>query len=90
MSAVLVTAIDLETSAASACGIESSEIGLLPELGRRNCSYWSSHPERCCRLSALNTGSRGAAGRVTGIDSETSHASACRIRRSELGLILEL
>eukprot|EP00959_Pyramimonas_sp_CCMP1952_P403521 8455625-Pyramimonas_sp.AAC.1 len=58
---LMVTAIDLDTSGASACGIQSSEIGLLPELGR-NCSYCSSHPERCCRLSALISGCRGAAG----------------------------
>eukprot|EP00959_Pyramimonas_sp_CCMP1952_P121324 2537004-Pyramimonas_sp.AAC.1 len=56
--------MDLETSGASACGIQSSEIGLLPELGPRSCSCCSSHPERCCRLSALNSGCSGAAGLV--------------------------
>ncbi len=88
---LLGTAIDLKTSGASACGSQSSELGLLPELGPRTCSYCSSHLERCCRFSALNSGCRGAAGLViTGIDSETSDASACRIQRPELGLILEL
>eukprot|EP00959_Pyramimonas_sp_CCMP1952_P074995 1567211-Pyramimonas_sp.AAC.1 len=48
-----VTGIDLKTSGASACRIQGSEIGLLPELGQQNCSYCSSYPERCCRFSAL-------------------------------------
>eukprot|EP00959_Pyramimonas_sp_CCMP1952_P458773 9477184-Pyramimonas_sp.AAC.1 len=53
---LVVTEIDLETSAASACRIQSSELGLLPELGLRNYSYCSSHAERCCRFPALKLG----------------------------------
>eukprot|EP00959_Pyramimonas_sp_CCMP1952_P425253 8907610-Pyramimonas_sp.AAC.1 len=64
---------------------------LLLELAPQNYSYCSSHPERCCPFSALNSGSRGAAGLViTEIDSETSDASFCRIERSGIGPILEL
>eukprot|EP00959_Pyramimonas_sp_CCMP1952_P338015 7078532-Pyramimonas_sp.AAC.1 len=49
--------------------------------------YCSSHPERCCRFSAFNSGSSEAPGLViTGVDSQKSDASACRIQRSELGL----
>eukprot|EP00959_Pyramimonas_sp_CCMP1952_P316904 6633216-Pyramimonas_sp.AAC.1 len=69
------------------------------ELGTRSAArtrcakllYHSSHPQSCCRFSALNSGFRRAAGLViTEVDSQTSDAFACRIRRSELGLILEL
>eukprot|EP00959_Pyramimonas_sp_CCMP1952_P347290 7273898-Pyramimonas_sp.AAC.1 len=62
----------------SVCRIQSSELGLLFEL------------ESCCWFSALDSGCRGAAGPVTGVDSRTFDASACCIQRSELGLILEL
>ncbi len=88
---MVITGIDSETSGASVCRIQSSALGLLPELGPRNYSYCSRHLQRCCRFSALNSGCKGAAGLViTGIDSETSGASACCIQMSELGLILEL
>eukprot|EP00959_Pyramimonas_sp_CCMP1952_P301532 6308713-Pyramimonas_sp.AAC.1 len=58
---LIITAIDLETSGASAFRIQSSVLCLLPELGLRNYSYCLSHPERCCRFPALNSGC-GAAG----------------------------
>eukprot|EP00959_Pyramimonas_sp_CCMP1952_P123394 2579666-Pyramimonas_sp.AAC.1 len=70
-----------------------------PELGTRSSArarsskllYYSSHPERCCRFSALNSGCTGAARLViAGVDSQTLDASVCRIERSELSLILEL
>eukprot|EP00959_Pyramimonas_sp_CCMP1952_P104315 2180177-Pyramimonas_sp.AAC.1 len=52
------------------CRIQSSELGLLLELGPRIYSYSPSHPERCCRFSAQDSGCRGAAGLViTVIDS---------------------
>eukprot|EP00959_Pyramimonas_sp_CCMP1952_P055436 1158802-Pyramimonas_sp.AAC.1 len=51
--------IDSETSGASACRIESSQLCLLPELGPRNYSYCSSHPVRCCGFPALSSGCRG-------------------------------
>eukprot|EP00959_Pyramimonas_sp_CCMP1952_P336263 7041325-Pyramimonas_sp.AAC.1 len=35
------------------------ELCVLPELGPRNYSYCSSHPERCRRFPALNSGCRG-------------------------------
>eukprot|EP00959_Pyramimonas_sp_CCMP1952_P270832 5661894-Pyramimonas_sp.AAC.1 len=57
-----VTGIDLKTSGASTCRVQSSELGLLSELGQQNYLYCSSYPERCCRFSALNSGCRGAAG----------------------------
>ncbi len=42
-------------------------------------------------IFSLKSGCRGAAELViTGIDPQTSGASACRIQRSELGFILEL
>eukprot|EP00959_Pyramimonas_sp_CCMP1952_P273730 5721506-Pyramimonas_sp.AAC.1 len=56
---MVVTRSDLESLSASACRIQSSELGLLPELGPRNYSYCSRHHERYCRLSALNSGCRG-------------------------------
>eukprot|EP00959_Pyramimonas_sp_CCMP1952_P093995 1966209-Pyramimonas_sp.AAC.1 len=60
-----------------------------PELGTRSAARTSfakllncsSHPERCSRFSALTSGCRGAAGLVmTGVDSQTSDASTCRIQ----------
>eukprot|EP00959_Pyramimonas_sp_CCMP1952_P427956 8962481-Pyramimonas_sp.AAC.1 len=59
---LVLTGIDSETSVASAYRIQSSELGLLPELGPRNYSYYSSHLQRWCRFSALNSGCKGAAG----------------------------
>eukprot|EP00959_Pyramimonas_sp_CCMP1952_P186194 3893521-Pyramimonas_sp.AAC.1 len=53
-----------------------------------NYSCSSSHLERCGPFSALNSSCEGAAGLViTGVDSETSVASACRI---ELDLLPKL
>eukprot|EP00959_Pyramimonas_sp_CCMP1952_P402713 8438840-Pyramimonas_sp.AAC.1 len=75
----------LKTSGAFACRIRSFQLGLLPELDPRSCSYFSSHPERCCRFPALDPAAGGGcrAGDHR-IDSETSDASACRMQRSEL------
>eukprot|EP00959_Pyramimonas_sp_CCMP1952_P186879 3907801-Pyramimonas_sp.AAC.1 len=75
----------LKTSGASVCRIQSSELGLLPELG----------PQHYCIVRVILGGAvgllhltrlvGGAAGLViTGVDSQTSDASACRIQRSEL------
>eukprot|EP00959_Pyramimonas_sp_CCMP1952_P207111 4332519-Pyramimonas_sp.AAC.1 len=52
---LLLTGIDSETLGASFCEIQSSELGVLPELGPQNCSYLSSHLERCCPFSALDS-----------------------------------
>eukprot|EP00959_Pyramimonas_sp_CCMP1952_P053937 1128055-Pyramimonas_sp.AAC.1 len=80
---LVVTGIDFKTSGASVCRIQSSELGLLLELGLR-LLYCSSHPERCCGFFAQNSGGgRKAAGLVMrGVDSQTSDAFACRIQRS--------
>eukprot|EP00959_Pyramimonas_sp_CCMP1952_P159912 3344577-Pyramimonas_sp.AAC.1 len=87
----MLTETDSESSGAFVCYIQRSELGLLLELGPRDYSYSSSHLERCCRFSLLNSGCRGATGLViTKIDSERSGASACRMQRSEIGLLLEL
>eukprot|EP00959_Pyramimonas_sp_CCMP1952_P441725 9247842-Pyramimonas_sp.AAC.1 len=60
--------------------MQSSELGLLPELGSQ-LFCCSCHPERCCRFSALISGCRGAAGVVmTGVDSQTSDAPAGRMQ----------
>eukprot|EP00959_Pyramimonas_sp_CCMP1952_P325291 6808794-Pyramimonas_sp.AAC.1 len=40
---LVIRETDSETSGASACRIQSSELGLLPELGPRNYSYCSSN-----------------------------------------------
>eukprot|EP00959_Pyramimonas_sp_CCMP1952_P106167 2219692-Pyramimonas_sp.AAC.1 len=40
--------------------MQSSELGLLPDLESRNYSYCPSHLERCCRFSALKSGCRAA------------------------------
>eukprot|EP00959_Pyramimonas_sp_CCMP1952_P194371 4064397-Pyramimonas_sp.AAC.1 len=53
-----MTGIDLETTGASACRM-NCELCLLPELGPRNCSHCSSHPERCCGFPALTSGCSG-------------------------------
>eukprot|EP00959_Pyramimonas_sp_CCMP1952_P389368 8158849-Pyramimonas_sp.AAC.1 len=82
---------DSESSGTIVCSLERSELCLLLELGPRNCSYSSSHLDRWCRFSVLNSGCRGATGlEISETDSGTSGASACRIQRSELGLLLEL
>eukprot|EP00959_Pyramimonas_sp_CCMP1952_P468448 9493274-Pyramimonas_sp.AAC.1 len=88
---LVLTEIDSETSGAPACRIQSSELGVLPELASQNYSYSSSHLQMCNPFSALNSSCKGAAGMViTGIDSETSVASSCRIRSPEVGLLPEL
>eukprot|EP00959_Pyramimonas_sp_CCMP1952_P070387 1469913-Pyramimonas_sp.AAC.1 len=47
--------------------------------------------ESCCRFSVLNSALRVATGLViTETNSQTSGASACRMQRSELGLLLKL
>ena len=69
------------------------------ELGTRSAArtrsakllYYSSHPEGTLGFLHLTQAVWGAAELViTGIDPQTSDASACRIQRSELGFILEL
>eukprot|EP00959_Pyramimonas_sp_CCMP1952_P223832 4680266-Pyramimonas_sp.AAC.1 len=60
---LIVTETDSESSVAFVYRIQSSELGLLSDPESRNCSYSSSHLESCCRLPALNSGCREAAGR---------------------------
>eukprot|EP00959_Pyramimonas_sp_CCMP1952_P343866 7202643-Pyramimonas_sp.AAC.1 len=36
--------------------MESSQLGLLPDLESQNYSYCSSQLERCCRVSVFNSG----------------------------------
>ncbi len=71
-----VTYIDFHTSGACVGRFQSSELGLLLELGSQN--YY------IIRVGWLQ------GWESTLVDSQTSDAPACRIQRSELGLILEL
>eukprot|EP00959_Pyramimonas_sp_CCMP1952_P305217 6387392-Pyramimonas_sp.AAC.1 len=55
---LVLTGIDSETSDASVCRMQRSELCLILELGLPNYSYCSSHLERCDY--ARNSGCRGA------------------------------
>eukprot|EP00959_Pyramimonas_sp_CCMP1952_P250396 5233646-Pyramimonas_sp.AAC.1 len=57
-----ISGIDSETSGAPARQMQSSELGVLPELGLRNYSYSSSHLERCCRFLHPTRAVRGLQG----------------------------
>ena len=88
---LLVTGIDFETSGASVRRTESSELGLLLERDPRNCCIIRVILRGTLGFLHLTQAAWGAAELViTGIDPQTSDASACRIQRSELGFILEL
>ena len=88
---LLVTGIDFETSGASVRRTESSELGLLLERDSQNCCIIRVILRGTLGFLHLTQAVWGAAELViTGIDPQTSDASACRIQRSELGFILEL
>eukprot|EP00959_Pyramimonas_sp_CCMP1952_P313164 6555146-Pyramimonas_sp.AAC.1 len=71
--------------------MQSSQLGLLPDLESRTYSYRSSHLETCCWVSVLNSSCRAATVlAVTAIHLKTSGSFACRIQSSELGLLPEL
>eukprot|EP00959_Pyramimonas_sp_CCMP1952_P328181 6870913-Pyramimonas_sp.AAC.1 len=60
-------------------------------MPKSSTRYYWSHLKRCCRFSLLNSDCGVATVlEVTGIDLETSDASACRIHSSELGLLPDL
>ena len=88
---LLVTGIDFETPGASVRRTESSELGLLLERDPRNCCIIRVILRGTLGFLHLTQAVWGAAELViTGIDPQTSDASACRIQRSELGFIFEL
>ena len=85
------SAANFETSGASVRRTESSELGLLLERDPRNCCIIRVMLRDTLGFLHLTQAVWGAAELViTGIDPQTSDASACRIQRSELGFILEL
>ena len=48
---LVITGIDSETSDASACRMQRSELGLILELGLPNYSYCSSHLQGSCHFT---------------------------------------
>ena len=81
---LLVTEIDFETSGASVRRTDRSKLGLLLEQNLRNCCIIRVILRGTLGFLHLTQAVWGAAELViTGIDPQTSDASACRIQRSQ-------